>query len=104
MDNRLLLLDEQQQQQGMNASSSPPDREDLTARRMTIEFLRARLLSERSVSRDANQKAHNLSQKVLELERQLEIIIEQKKKGRRSHRHAQGHDQTNTSAKSRETE
>lgn len=88
MDNRLLLLDEQQQQQGVNASSSSPDREDPTARRTTIEFLRARLLSERSVSRAANQKAHHLAQKVLELERQLEIVIEQRKKAEEATREA----------------
>lgn len=88
MDNRLLLLDEQQQQQSLNASSSSPDKEDPTARRRTIEFLRARLLSERSVSRAANQKAHHLAQKVLELERQLDIVIEQRKKAEEATREA----------------
>lgn len=86
MDNRLLPDErQQQQQQGFNASSPSPDGEDPTARRRTIEFLRARLLSERSVSRAANQKAYHLAQKVLELERQLEIVIEQRKKGRSRH-------------------
>lgn len=89
MDNRLLPDErQQQQQQGFNASSPSPDGEDPTARRRTIEFLRARLLSERSVSRAANQKAYHLAQKVLELERQLEIVIEQRKKAEAATREA----------------
>ncbi|GLT93312.1 hypothetical protein SLE2022_111100 [Rubroshorea leprosula] len=46
--------------------------EDSTA--MTIEFLRARLLSERSVSRSARQRADELAQRVAELEEQLCIV------------------------------
>ncbi|GKV34290.1 hypothetical protein SLEP1_g42668 [Rubroshorea leprosula] len=46
--------------------------EDSTA--MTIEFLRARLLSERSVSRSARQRADELAQRVAELEEQLHIV------------------------------
>ncbi|RDX71273.1 hypothetical protein CR513_49404, partial [Mucuna pruriens] len=45
--------------------------EDSTA--MTIEFLRARLLSERSISRSARQRA------VMELEEQLRMVILQRK-------------------------
>ncbi|XP_057839773.2 uncharacterized protein LOC131049725 [Cryptomeria japonica] len=45
----------------------------------TIEFLRARLLSERSVSEAARQKAQQIEQKVWELEQQLEIVVEQRK-------------------------
>lgn len=41
---------------------------------MTIEFLRARLLSERSVSRTARQRADELARRVLELEEQLKIV------------------------------
>lgn len=88
MDNRLLPDEQHQQQQGLNFPSSSPDGEDPTARRRTIEFLRARLLSERSVSRAANQKAYHLAQKVLELERQLEIVIEQRKKAEAATREA----------------
>ncbi|XP_017247906.1 uncharacterized protein LOC108219127 [Daucus carota subsp. sativus] len=48
------------------------DIEESTA--MTIEFLRARLLSERSVSRSARQRADELARRVLELEEQLKIV------------------------------
>lgn len=48
------------------------DIEESTA--MTIEFLRARLLSERSVSRSARQRADELARRVMELEEQLKIV------------------------------
>ncbi|XP_024927396.3 uncharacterized protein LOC107413193 isoform X1 [Ziziphus jujuba] len=46
---------------------------------MTIEFLRARLLSERSVSRSARQRADELAKRVEELEEQLKIVSQQRK-------------------------
>ncbi|KAK9911966.1 hypothetical protein M0R45_035843 [Rubus argutus] len=42
---------------------------------MTIEFLRARLLSERSVSRSARQRADELEKMVEELEEQLKLFL-----------------------------
>ncbi|KAK7391464.1 hypothetical protein VNO78_19880 [Psophocarpus tetragonolobus] len=51
--------------------------EDSTA--MTIEFLRARLLSERSISRSARQRADELAKKVMELEEQLRTVMLQRK-------------------------
>ncbi|KAF8395353.1 hypothetical protein HHK36_019299 [Tetracentron sinense] len=56
--------------------------EDSTA--MTIEFLRARLLSERSVSRTARQRADGLAKRVLELEEQLKIVTLQRKKAEKA--------------------
>ncbi|OVA03619.1 hypothetical protein BVC80_1651g130 [Macleaya cordata] len=47
---------------------------------MTIEFLRARLLSERSVSRTAKQRADELVERVVELEEQLKNVTLQRKK------------------------
>ncbi|KAK7343912.1 hypothetical protein VNO77_13030 [Canavalia gladiata] len=46
---------------------------------MTIEFLRARLLSERSISRSARQRADELAKKVMELEEQLRAVTLQRK-------------------------
>ncbi|PRQ56196.1 hypothetical protein RchiOBHm_Chr1g0333121 [Rosa chinensis] len=46
---------------------------------ITIEFLRARLLSERSVSRSARQRAYELEKMVEELEEQLKIVSLQRK-------------------------
>ncbi|KAB2627089.1 hypothetical protein D8674_020707 [Pyrus ussuriensis x Pyrus communis] len=46
---------------------------------MTIEFLRARLLSERSVSRSARQRVNELEKMVEELEEQLKIVSLQRK-------------------------
>ncbi|KAL2324897.1 hypothetical protein Fmac_023955 [Flemingia macrophylla] len=66
-----------------NSVLDPPDQritscmEDSTA--MTIEFLRARLLSERSISRSARQRAEELAKKVMELEEQLRTVILQRK-------------------------
>ncbi|KAI4352606.1 hypothetical protein L6164_006842 [Bauhinia variegata] len=51
--------------------------EDSTA--MTIEFLRARLLSERSVSRSARQRADELANRVKELEEQIKVVTLQRK-------------------------
>ncbi|XP_044462038.1 uncharacterized protein LOC123193246 isoform X2 [Mangifera indica] len=51
--------------------------EDSTA--MTIEFLRARLLSERSVSKSARQRADELARRVAELEEQLRFVSHQRK-------------------------
>ncbi|CAI9773039.1 unnamed protein product [Fraxinus pennsylvanica] len=47
---------------------------------MTIEFLRARLLSERSVSKSARQRADELAERVEELEEQLKFVSLQRKK------------------------
>ncbi|PSS04969.1 Signaling mucin like [Actinidia chinensis var. chinensis] len=47
---------------------------------MTIEFLRVRLLSERSVSRTARQRADELAKKVVELEEQLKSVSLQRNK------------------------
>ncbi|KAL6977170.1 hypothetical protein U1Q18_025964 [Sarracenia purpurea var. burkii] len=51
---------------------------------MTIEFLRARLLSERSVSRTARQRADELAKRVVELEQQLKIVSLQRKKAEKA--------------------
>uniref|UniRef100_A0A1D1YD50 Uncharacterized protein n=1 Tax=Anthurium amnicola TaxID=1678845 RepID=A0A1D1YD50_9ARAE len=51
---------------------------------MTIEFLRARLLSERSVSRSARQRADHLAKRVLDLEEQLRIVTIQRKKAEKA--------------------
>ncbi|CAK7325305.1 unnamed protein product [Dovyalis caffra] len=56
--------------------------EDSTA--MTIEFLRARLLSERSVSRSARQRADELAKRVAELEEQLRIVSLQRMKAEKA--------------------
>ncbi|KAE8735740.1 Detected protein of unknown function [Hibiscus syriacus] len=47
---------------------------------MTIEFLRARLLSERSVSKSARQRADELARRVAELEEQLRIVSVQRRR------------------------
>lgn len=52
--------------------------------KMTIEFLRARLLSERSVSRTAKQRAAQLAKRVMELEEQLRIVTLQRKKAEKA--------------------
>ncbi|KAM0939676.1 hypothetical protein DsansV1_C19g0155971 [Dioscorea sansibarensis] len=51
---------------------------------MTIEFLRARLLSERSISRTARQRADQLAKKVMELEEQLRAVTIQRKKAEKA--------------------
>ncbi|KAK3004613.1 hypothetical protein RJ639_019294, partial [Escallonia herrerae] len=51
---------------------------------MTIEFLRARLLSERSVSRTARQRADELAKRVVELEEQLKVVSLQRKKAEKA--------------------
>ncbi|XP_057979294.1 uncharacterized protein LOC131165464 isoform X2 [Malania oleifera] len=51
---------------------------------MTIEFLRARLLSERSVSRTARQRADELAKRVVELEEQLKFVSLQRKKAEKA--------------------
>ncbi|XP_009761283.1 uncharacterized protein LOC107817128 [Nicotiana tabacum] len=50
----------------------------------TIEFLRARLLAERSVSRTARQRADELSHRVSELEEQLKAVSVQRKKAEKA--------------------
>ncbi|CAF2111222.1 uncharacterized protein BNAC08G23550D [Brassica napus] len=54
------------------------DAQDPTS--MTIEFLRARLLAERAVSKSARAKLDGLADKVAELEEQLKIASLQRKK------------------------
>ncbi|KAL9419238.1 hypothetical protein AB3S75_037067 [Citrus x aurantiifolia] len=51
---------------------------------MTIEFLRARLLSERSVSKSARQRADELARRVVELEEQLKLVSLQRKKAEKA--------------------
>uniref|UniRef100_A0ACD5TFN0 Uncharacterized protein n=1 Tax=Avena sativa TaxID=4498 RepID=A0ACD5TFN0_AVESA len=50
---------------------------------MTINFLRARLLSERSVSRAAKDRADQLATRVAELEEQLRTVTAQRRKAER---------------------
>ncbi|KAL5717115.1 hypothetical protein ACHQM5_010184 [Ranunculus cassubicifolius] len=56
--------------------------EDSTA--MTVEFLRARLLAERSVSKSAKQRADELAQKVLELEEQIKLVTQPRKEAEKA--------------------
>ncbi|KAF0927478.1 hypothetical protein E2562_033554 [Oryza meyeriana var. granulata] len=51
---------------------------------MTIDFLRARLLSERSVSRAAKERADQLARRVAELEEQLRAVTAQRRKAERA--------------------
>uniref|UniRef100_A0A0E0HF92 Uncharacterized protein n=1 Tax=Oryza nivara TaxID=4536 RepID=A0A0E0HF92_ORYNI len=51
---------------------------------MTIDFLRARLLSERSVSRAAKERADQLTKRVAELEEQLRAVTAQRRKAERA--------------------
>ncbi|XP_020577069.1 uncharacterized protein LOC110022460 [Phalaenopsis equestris] len=51
---------------------------------MNVEFLRARLLSERIVSKTARQRAEMLSQRVIELEEQLRMVNIQRKKAEKA--------------------
>ncbi|KAM0903967.1 hypothetical protein ACQ4PT_018313 [Festuca glaucescens] len=51
---------------------------------MTIDFLRARLLSERSVSRAAKDRADQLANRVAELEEQLRTVTAQRRKAERA--------------------
>ncbi|XP_060184367.1 uncharacterized protein LOC132614039 [Lycium barbarum] len=50
----------------------------------TIEFLRGRLLAERSASRTARQRADELAQRVSELEEQLKVASLQRKKAEKA--------------------
>ncbi|KAM3282870.1 mucin-17 [Capsicum chacoense] len=50
----------------------------------TIEFLRGRLLAERSASRTAKQRADELAQRVSELEEQLKVVSLQRKKAEKA--------------------
>ncbi|XP_043724384.1 uncharacterized protein LOC122671286 [Telopea speciosissima] len=52
--------------------------------RMTIVFLRARLQSERSVSKTARQRADELAKRVVELEEQLKAVTLQRKKAEKA--------------------
>ncbi|KAI3423031.1 uncharacterized protein J3R85_011314 [Psidium guajava] len=70
-------LDQDKQDQRISS-----DMEDSNA--MTIEFLRARLLSERSVSKTARQRADELAKRVAELEEQLRIVALQRKKAEKA--------------------
>ncbi|XP_024520853.1 protein starmaker-like isoform X2 [Selaginella moellendorffii] len=57
--------------------SSPSRSDDVST--MTIEFLRARLLAERSTAKSAKLRIEELENKVLQLERSLELEIEKRK-------------------------
>ncbi|KAL9254523.1 hypothetical protein AKJ16_DCAP11584, partial [Drosera capensis] len=68
-----------------------PHRQDLRANAgvgdsnlMTIEYLRARLHSERSVSKAARERADELAKRVEELEEQLEIVTLQRKRAEKA--------------------
>ncbi|KAL3353300.1 hypothetical protein AABB24_018167 [Solanum stoloniferum] len=50
----------------------------------TIEFLRGRLLAERSASRTAKQRADELAQRILELKEQLKVVSLQRKKAEKA--------------------
>ncbi|XP_076943953.1 uncharacterized protein LOC143614384 [Bidens hawaiensis] len=50
----------------------------------TIDYLRARLLAERSVSKTAKQRANELAKRVTELEKQLKFVTLQRKKAERA--------------------
>ncbi|CAI0410695.1 unnamed protein product [Linum tenue] len=67
--------------QGKQDQSNNCAMEDST---MTIEFLRARLLSERSVSKSARARADELAQRVAELEEQLRIVSVQRMKAEKA--------------------
>ncbi|GAB4855078.1 hypothetical protein Ancab_023661 [Ancistrocladus abbreviatus] len=51
---------------------------------MTVEYLRARLLSERSVSKAARERAEELAKRVAELEEQLKIVTLKRKKAEKA--------------------
>ncbi|KAG6436364.1 hypothetical protein SASPL_101261 [Salvia splendens] len=51
---------------------------------MTIEFLRARLLSERSVSKASRERARDLANRVAELEEQLKFVSLQREKAEKA--------------------
>ncbi|KAL6567984.1 hypothetical protein OROGR_001652 [Orobanche gracilis] len=68
--------------EALDQRNSSIDIEESTA--MTIEFLRARLLSERSVSRSARQRADELARRVMELEEQLKIVSLEKMKAEKA--------------------
>ncbi|CAH2064324.1 unnamed protein product [Thlaspi arvense] len=65
-------------QDSLDRRSIDSDAHDPTS--MTIEFLRARLLAERAVSKSARAKLDGLANKVAELEEQLKIVSLQRKK------------------------
>uniref|UniRef100_A0A1J3FA97 Uncharacterized protein n=1 Tax=Noccaea caerulescens TaxID=107243 RepID=A0A1J3FA97_NOCCA len=65
-------------QDNLDHRSIDSDAQDPTS--MTIEFLRARLLAERAVSKSARAKLDGLADKVAELEEQLKIVSLQRKK------------------------
>ncbi|KAL8538783.1 hypothetical protein ACS0TY_000699 [Phlomoides rotata] len=72
------------------SSSANEDREHSETNSMeesnlnTIKFLRARLLSERSVSKTARQRTDELAKKVAELEDQLKFVALQRKKAEKA--------------------
>ncbi|KFK34477.1 hypothetical protein AALP_AA5G150600 [Arabis alpina] len=65
-------------QDNFDHRSIDSDAQDPTS--VTIEFLRARLLAERAVSKSVRAKLDGLSDKVAELEEQLKIVSLQRKK------------------------
>ncbi|KAJ0047158.1 hypothetical protein Pint_05867 [Pistacia integerrima] len=76
----VIMLNSDQEKQDQSRTNS--NMEDSTA--MTIEFLRARLLSERSISKSARQRADELARRVAELEEQLRFVSHQRKKAEKA--------------------
>lgn len=75
----LMMNNSDQVKQDQRTSSGM---EDSTA--MTVEFLRARLLSERAVSKSTRQRADELAKRVAELEEQLEIVSLQRRRAEKA--------------------
>lgn len=84
------ILQKQQLEMEEISDSNPPNGhkrkpssgEDVMT--MTIEFLRARLLSERAASKTAKQQVQQLNEKVMELEEILEQMVDQRQKAERA--------------------
>ncbi|KAF3971752.1 hypothetical protein ACB098_11G104000 [Castanea mollissima] len=73
------MLNPDQEEQDQRTNSGMED-----SSTMTVEFLRARLLSERSVSRSAKQRVEELAKRVVELEEQLKIVSLQRKRAEKA--------------------
>ncbi|CAO2833238.1 unnamed protein product, partial [Amaranthus hypochondriacus] len=54
------------------------------SRMMTIDYLRARLLSERSISKAAKEKSDELEKRVKDLEEQLKVVTLQRKRAEKT--------------------
>ncbi|KAL8162083.1 hypothetical protein V2J09_013572 [Rumex salicifolius] len=71
-----------QYNQNGSANAGVEVEEDSTS--MTVEYLRARLLSERSVTKATRERANELAKRVVELEEQLKIVCIQRKKAEKA--------------------